>query len=582
MKLESPMAQLEELSSRLRPRLQFLYGARADECLSDVLRVCSRYEDLSRSQRSAMWDERDVILISYADQVRADNEHPLSTLRAFLHRMNLLRVFRVLHLLPFYPATSDDGFSVVDYRQVDPGFGGWDDINELREQFDLMFDLVLNHASCQNDWFQQYLRGVEPYTRFFVEADAGDDLSRVVRPRTSPLLTPFDTSRGNRNVWTTFSADQVDLNYQEPGVLVEMLDVLLDYIRRGARVVRLDAIAFLWKEPGTNSLHLPQTHQIVKFFRDVVDALAPGTILLTETNVPHVENASYWGNSDESHMIYNFSLPPLLLDALLTGDGTYLNRWLAQSVAPPPGTTLLNFTASHDGIGVRPLEALVPSERVEQLVSAVQARQGLVSRRVGPDGSDTPYELNITYFDALSDPQAGDGDPLHVQRFMASQALMLSLRGIPAVYFHSLLGTPNDLDGVQRTGRPRSINRRKFQLAELMKLISDQSSHRQIWETYIDLLKVRVNQPEFHPDASQDVLPFENQAVVAFLRTRPDLGRAVLVVANVSSQVQTIDLKQYSLKAVGAELICGKKLDSPDGIVSLNPYQVVWLPVHRE
>jgi glycosidase len=575
------MAQLEELSSRLRPRLQFLYGARADECLPDLLRVCSRYDGLWKRQRSAMWDERDVILISYADQVRADNEHPLSTLRAFLHSMNLPRVFRVLHLLPFYPATSDDGFSVVNYWQVDPGFGGWDDINEIREQFDLMFDLVLNHASCQSDWFQQYLRGVEPYTRFFVEADASDDLSRVVRPRTSPLLTPFETSRGNRNVWTTFSADQVDLNYQEPGVLVEMLDVLLDYISRGARIVRLDAIAFLWKEPGTNSLHLPQTHQIVKLFREIVDTLAPGTILLTETNVPHVENASYWGDSDESHMIYNFSLPPLLLDALLTGDGTYLNRWLAQSVAPPPGTTLLNFTASHDGIGVRPLEALVPSERVEQLVCAVKARQGLVSRRVGPDGSDTPYELNITYFDALGDPYADDGDPWHMQRFMASQALMLSLRGIPAVYFHSLLGTPNDLDGVQRTDRPRSINRRKFEVAELIELISNQSSHQQIWETYLHLLTVRVNQPEFHPDADQEVISYRNEAIVTFLRTRPDLGRVLLVAANLSNRWQTINLKDHSLKVTGAEVISGLELGGLDDAVSLEPYQVVWLPVSR-
>jgi sucrose phosphorylase len=350
---------------------------------------------------------------------------------------------------------------------------------------------------------------------------------------------------------------------------------------RGARIVRLDAIAFLWKEPGTNSLHLPQTHQIVKLLRDVVDALAPGTILLTETNVPHLENASYWGDSDESHMIYNFSLPPLLLDALLTGDGTYLNRWLAQSVAPPPGTTLLNFTASHDGIGVRPLEALVPSGRVEQLVSAVQARQGLVSRRAGADGSDTPYELNITYFDALGDPQAGDADTFHVQRFMASQALMLSLRGIPAVYFHSLLGTRNDLEGVQRTGRPRSINRRKFDAAELMELISNQSSHQQIWETYLHLLKVRVNQPEFHPDADQEVISNRNETVVTFLRTRPDLGRVLLVAANLSDRRQTIDLKDHFLKLAGAEVISGLDPGGSDDAVLLEPYQVVWIPVRR-
>ena len=579
MKPELPVTPLAELPDRLRPRLRTLYGSRAEESLSGIMQVCSQYEDLQSTRRPWTWSERDTVLITYADQVRTGSEPPLAVLRDFLQAVELHQVFRVIHLLPFYPATSDDGFSVVDCRQVDPELGNWDDVAALREQFDLMFDLVLNHVSCQSDWFQRYLRGVEPYVRFFVEADPSDDLNRVVRPRTSPLLTAFETSRGRRHVWTTFSADQVDLNYRELRVLIEMLEVLLGYIRRGARIVRLDAVAFLWKEPGTTCLHLAQTHEIVKLLREIVDTLAPGTLLLTETNVPHAENASYWGDSDEAHLIYNFSLPPLLLDALLTGDGTFLSRWLAESSSPPPGTSVLNFTASHDGIGLRPLESLVPAERVERLVSSVQARGGLVSRRLGRDGRDAPYELNITYFDALGDPDGPWGNPLHLQRFLASQALMLSLRGIPAVFFHSLLGTRNDDDGVRRTGRARSINRRKFSSAELESLLQPPSITRQVWDRYRWLLSVRMQQPAFHPDASQQVIDCDNRSLVAFHRHSLTGQATILIVANVSGQEHELDLRRQALVVKGNELISGRASCVQNGILRLMPYEVLWLPV---
>lgn len=579
MRPATRLEQLAELRDRLRPRVRLLYGSRAEECLSGIMRICSQYGDLRKTRQPLTWCERDTVLITYADQVRADNKHPLAVLRDWLYKMDLHRIFRVIHLLPFYPATSDDGFSVMNSREVDPEFGDWNDVCALGEQFELMFDLVLNHASCQCEWFQKYLRGVEPYTRFFVEADPGDDLNRVVRPRSSPLMTPFETVRGRRHVWTTFSADQVDLNYREPSVLIEMLDVLLGYIRCGARIVRLDAVAFLWKETGTTCLHLPQTHEIVKLLRDVVDVLAPGTLLLTETNVPHAENASYWGDSDEAHLIYNFSLPPLLLDALLTGDGTFLHRWLAESSPPPPGTTLLNFTASHDGIGVRPLESLVPPERIERLVSAVQKRGGLVSRRIGPDGRDSPYELNISYFDALGDPDSRWGDVVHVQRFMASQAVMLSLRGIPAVYFHSLLGTPNDYDGVQSTRRARSINRRKFCLAQLESLLQPPSTTWQVWDRCRRLLSVRIKQPAFHPDARQQVLDCGHRPLIAFLRQSLTGQSTILIVANVSGHTHDVDLLRHELFVSGKELISGEAIRVQNGILRLMPYQVMWLPV---
>jgi sucrose phosphorylase len=557
-----------------------LYGPRAEDCLSDVIRLCREHEDrLKGRPRRPAWDQRDAVLITYADQIRAHGARPLAALRAFLTERGLHRLFPVLHLLPFYRSTSDDGFSVADYRQVDPDFGDWSDVARLGEQFDLMFDLVLNHASRQSDWFRHYLSGTEPYTGYFVECDPRTDLSRVVRPRTSPLLTPFDTSRGRRHVWTTFSDDQVDLNYREPRLLCEMLDVLLTYIERGARIVRLDAVAFLWKEPGTPCVHLPQTHEVVKLLRDVVDAVAPGTLLLTETNVPHAENARYWGDGDEAHLIYNFSLPPLLLDALLTGDAGHLTRWLAACPPPPPGTTLLNFTASHDGIGVRPLESLVPQERITSLLAAVEARGGSVSRRIDSDGVESPYELNITYFDALGDPSSPASE-LPVRRFLASQALMLALRGIPAVYFHSLFGTPNDLAGVARTGQSRAINRRRFAAAELEHLLKTPSTARRVLDAYTHLLATRANQPAFHPDADQHVLPLDNPATVALLRSDSKGHQELLVAANVSDRSQAVDLNRLALQAAGADLVTGEVTGTTDQI-ALHPYQVTWLPVRR-
>ncbi|MCX7426452.1 MAG: sugar phosphorylase, partial [Planctomycetia bacterium] len=456
------------LRDRLAPRLRRLYGDRAEQCLDKILDRARKAAAHMPPPRDTPWDQRDVVLITYADQVRAADRCPLAALGQFLGETGLDRVINTVHLLPCFPYSSDDGFSVIDYRRIDPALGDWADVRALGRKHSLMLDLVLNHVSRRSPWYAAYAAGREPYVRYFLEVDPAADLSAVTRPRSLPLLTPVETARGTRYLWTTFSDDQIDLNYAEPDVLVEMIDVLLFYLEQGARIIRLDGIAYLWKQPGTPCIHLPQTHEVVKLLRDVVDAVAPGTILLTETNVPQAENTSYFGDGgDEARMVYQFSLAPLLLEALLSGDAGLLVGWLAELEPTPPGTTTLNFTASHDGIGVRPLEGLMPPDRFERLIESVIRRGGRVSTKRNPDGSESPYELNVTYFSALAEPDRADGLAVQVRRFLASQALMLSLRGVPAVYFHSLVATPNDVVGAERTGRARSINRRKFDAAEL-------------------------------------------------------------------------------------------------------------------
>jgi glucosylglycerate phosphorylase len=560
---------------RLRAHLARLFPGDADEILADLQR---RIDDATAAipLRRTSWDQTDAVLITYGDQVSQRDEAPLETQRRVLVERGLGDVLSTVHILPFFPYSSDDGFSVIDYRQVDPALGDWSHVASLGQDFELMFDLVVNHCSRHSEWFRKYVAGDEPYASYFIEVDPDEDVSLVTRPRSHPLLTAVETSRGTRHVWTTFSDDQIDLNFASPSMLAEIVDILLFYLQQGARIVRLDAIAYLWKELGTSCIHLPQTHEVVKLMRAIVDAVAPGTILLTETNVPHEENVSYYGDGDEAQMVYQFSLGPLLAEALQSGDATVLNGWLSDLEPTPSGTTVFNFTASHDGIGVRPLEGIMPADRFEQFIDAVRLRGGHVSMKRNTDGTESPYELNITYFDAVSDPDATDpGD--QVRRFLAGQAVMLSLKGIPGIYFHSLVGTPNNHKGVEETGRARTINRKKFQRDELDTILDRENSPpAQVLEGYRRMLAIRREQPAFHPDASQEVIQTDAPALVVLVRESSDPAQKLLVLANLGPQPLPVHVEgligiQWKRDLLGQ---C-----EPGTAVTLAPHQVAWLDI---
>lgn len=562
--------------SRLRSHLEHLYGDQAATALASLTELIDRYGTLTRPNESHDWDQRDVTLITYGDQIHTPGEHPLATLGGFLDDAGVDELLNTVHLLPFYPYSSDDGFSVIDYRQVNPQAGTWEDIDRLGDTYRLAFDLVLNHCSRESQWFQDYLAGKHPFDEYFVEGDPATDLSAVTRPRSLPLLTEFETSRGIRHLWTTFSDDQVDLNFASPQLLVEMIDVLLFYVQHGARVIRLDAIAYLWKEPGTTCIHLPRTHTVVKLMRDVLATVAPGVWLLSETNVPHQENISYFGTGDEAQMVYQFSLPPLLLDAYLNEDAGPLSAWLPEVCETPPGTTFFNFTASHDGVGVRPLEGLVSTDRINKLVDAVKQRGGAVSMRKQPDGSESPYELNISYLSALGDPE--DLDPQsHAARFLATQAIMLALRGIPGIYFHSLVGTPNDVEGWKQSGIPRRINRRRYQRQELNDILADPNGlQAQVLDGYRKLLSKRILQPAFHPEAPQQPLSLPDSGVFGFLRRSLDDQQQIVVLANVTSTPCELDLSQITEVPLSHDLLSEKHVNDQTSFL-LEPFQVVWL-----
>jgi glucosylglycerate phosphorylase len=479
-----------------------------------------------------------------------------------------------MHILPFFPFSSDDGFSVTDFHAVRSDLGSWTDIETIGMDFKLMVDLVANHVSAESHWFASYLKDDIGFSELAIEVDPAQDLSRVTRPRALPLLTAYTKKSGRRvYVWTTFSADQIDLNYRCIDVLEQMVRILLFYVSRGARIIRLDAIAYLWKQIGTPCIHLPQTHDMVRLFRRILDLTAPGVTLVTETNVPHAENISYFGNgADEAQMVYNFTLPPLLLYSLAIGTARVFSDWARKLATPTKRTAFFNFTASHDGIGVRPLEGILPSSQIAWLADRVLLNGGQVSERRNPDGSKSPYELNITYLDALKDP-ANPVDPLHIPRFLAAQAVALALAGVPAVYIHSILGSQNWAEGVRLTGRARTINRARLSADAVCAELADPKSLRaKIFYPYLEMIGIRTRQPAFHPAAAMQILSLDDR-VFALKRVCPQ--QTLFAVTNFSAATLTLNLPTEHTAGPLIDLLEGERFDH--GSIPLNAYQTRWL-----
>ena len=511
-------------------------------------------------------DQNDIMLITYGDSIQQSGQFPLQTLNEFLNQ-HAQDILSAVHILPCYPYTSDDGFSVVDYWKINPDLGDWGHVQALSHDYDLMFDGVINHISKSSDWFQGYLKGDETYREFFTEANPERDYSSVTRPRALPLLTQFETAYGTKHIWTTFSEDQVDLNFRCPEVFQKIVELLLFYAGQGATYIRLDAIGFMWKELDTPCIHQPQTHALVQAMRAVMDAAAPHVKLITETNVPHKDNISYFGNgSNEAHLVYQFPLPPLTLHTLQTGNSDKIVEWMDSLEPCTENTTFFNFLASHDGIGVRPVEGILAKQQVDHLVQVVTENGGRVSFKDNGDGTQSPYELNINYFDAISDANASDA--VNLDRFMAAQSILVSLAGVPGIYVHSLLGSGNDLEGLEKLGYNRAINREKLDRLTLDAELALPTTRRaQVLARFKQLLSVRKQHNAFSPNASQRVVKLSDQ-LITLVR-----GEEVAVAINISDQAIELDTRAL-LADVRRDLISGTAVE---GVTELKPYQVMWL-----
>lgn len=581
----------------LLEKLTFLYGKeRAAACYDELERILRVYyahktpEMIAAEQGfdpGERFTEKDVVLITYGDAVHSPGKKPLQALTDIVN-VFFRRMINTVHILPFFPSSSDRGFAVTDFKQVDPCLGTWEDIEQLSLGFRLMFDGVVNHASSKSRWFQEFLNGNPDYQNYFTnfstkDALSDDQLRLILRPRTTPLLTCFPTLNGPKYVWTTFSPDQVDLNYKNERVLLRVVDVLLFYVRRGADLIRLDAVTYLWDEPGTSSAHLEQTHVVVQLLRLILDVVAPRVALLTETNAPHEDNIRYFGKgSDEAQMVYNFALPPLVLLAFHTGNCRRLCEWAAALEHVSDTATYFNFLDSHDGVGLLPVKNILPPEDIDFLVQRAREHGGLVSCRDAGDGSEVPYELNVTWFNALNREQSGESVEVQVDRFVASRAIALALMGVPGIYLPSLVGGRNDQEAVRRTGEARSINRGVIDERALFERLGDAGSALyKIDKKFFALLEKRIQTRAFHPNGRQQILPGPD-GVFCVLRTAPDKTQQVLALTNVTDRPQEVSLPTAGWDGDGKgwrDLLSEERLRAEKGRLAtrLRPYQVLWL-----
>lgn len=558
------------MNVKIKKLINHIYGESFSDAHLDVL--LSKLEqaaiDITEKRKSG-WDEKDVVLITYADQFSAKGEKALPVFTRFYNEW-LARTFSHVHLLPFYPWSSDDGFSVIDYHSVAPETGSWQDVAELKQSASLMFDFVCNHMSAKSEWFANYLAQKPGFDDFFISVDPETDLSAVTRPRALPLLTPFKLQDGSvRHLWTTFSDDQIDLNFASPQVLIAMVDVLLHYLAEGARYIRLDAVGFMWKIPGTSCIHLEQTHCLIQLFRAITDAVAPGTVIITETNVPHKDNISYFGDGEnEAQMVYQFSLPPLVLHAVHRQDVKALCQWAGSLALPSTKTTWFNFLASHDGIGLNPLRGILPESEILSLVEKLQQEGALVNWKNNPDGTRSPYEINVTYLDALSSQDSPDDE--RIARFILAHAVLLSFPGVPAVYIQSILGSRNDYEGVERLGYNRAINRKKYTAGQVdLELNNKQSIRHKIYSRLSEFIAIRRGEHAFHPDA-QAMFESLDEQILKIVRVA-DNGERITALFNFSHNVHTVYEKVLS----GVELLSGQAIDGTE--LTLNPWQVMWI-----
>ncbi len=531
------------------------------------------------------WDESDIVMITYGDSIieNADDvefglgQKPLKTLLRFVNEY-CDSIVSHIHILPYFPYSSDDGFSIIDYSVVNQSLGDWSDIRDISNQYSLMTDLVINHCSARSQWFENFLKQDGIGHDYFFTASNTDDLSMVVRPRTSDLLKNVETPKGTQHVWSTFSHDQVDFDFRNPNVLITFVDIIRLYLDQGTKIFRLDAIAFLWKVVGNESINLPQTHEVVRLLRTLIEHASPEVLIITETNIPNRENLTYFGNANEAHAIYNFSLPPLLINTLVTGNCSYLKNWMMSMPPAQNGTTYFNFIASHDGVGLRPAEGLLSDEEITDLAHCMQNFGGKVSWRMTESEIQKPYEMNIALIDAMKGTIEGP-DQFQLERFVCAHAIMLGLEGIPGIYIHSLLGTPNDEEKVINTGQNRGINRHRWDFKSLIAHLQDADSmHAKVLSKLSMLIRIRKAQRAFHPNATQFTLQL-GEHVFGYWRQSIDRQQSIFCLSNITNEMQYVRLSDINLidNSLWYELIHEKAVDVKTEYLNVAPYQTMWI-----
>ena len=566
-------------------RLNFIYRSiiseeKTLEYSKKINKLINIYKDKEpKNSTKDYWSENTILLITYADSInRGVSGKTLNDFGKF-YKQYLEKFINSIHFLPFFPSSGDGGFSVKNHNDVDKAYGTWEDIQSLSKKANIMTDLVLNHSSSKGDWYKNFLDDKNPGKNYFYVVDKNYDCSKVVRPRDHDLLTEIELQNKKKFLWCTFSHDQIDLNFKNPDVLLEFIRLILKLSSYGIKIFRLDAVAFIWKQPGTTCLNLSQTHEIIKLLRDIVDQLDKNLIIVTETNLPKQENLSYFGKNDEAHWIYNFSLPPLIVNTFLFEDSVALTKWSMKMPPAQLGNAYLNFIASHDGIGMRPAEGVLSDKEIKKMLQRLKKNGSKFSMRKLSNNEEKVYEANISLFNALQFTDSDLKGKFALKRFIAAHCIILAIEGVPAFYFNSLFATQNDQETFASTGVKRNLNRYKWHYSTLVNLIkTNNTTEKNCYETFKKLISIRKIQPAFHPNATQFTLNLDKNIFAVWRQSR-DRKQSIFALTNVSSK--TIKLNTNKINLIDDEqwfdLLSQETKITDDQYIKLMPFQSLWI-----
>ena len=556
----------------LRAKFNKIYKNSSREFVEEIIDLINNFNKINKKS-SINISQNTILVISYGDSITDVGKKSLKVFRSFFNKY-LRNYFNSVHFLPFYPSSSDSGFAVKDHYKIDSRLGSWSDINKFSKTTNIMADLVINHASSRGLWFANFLKNKSPGKNYFFTVNKKFNVSKVIRPREHRLLKKIKLFNKNQYLWRTFSPDQIDLNFKNPKVLMRFLKIIINSLKHGVSIFRLDAIAYLWKENGTKCINHNNTHNIIKFIRFFSEQLNTKSLIITETNLPEKENLSYFGNQDEANWIYNFSLPPLIVYSFLFEDSLKITQWSKKLKKTKKNNNYLNFIASHDGIGMRPIEGLINNIQLKKLFSRLKKNGGEFSYRRIQGKSKKVYEANITLCNAFEKTDFDKKGKYFLERFISAHAIMFAFEGIPAVYFNSIFGTANDNSKYIISGNKRDLNRYRWKKVRLEKLLNNKSSKQTIYyKNMVYLLNVRKKQKAFHPDASQITLKLGSK-IFAIKRLSIDKKQSIICLTNVTSRKQFINLNinknKFKNLLMDKLIFVNKKLE-------LKPFQTVWI-----
>lgn len=616
---------------RLEAALRAVYGPAADSLIEDLVSDLPAAEAAPRpplpGRDQACW-------IGYADSlVGGEGRSPLETLRGSFTRHGLGEAFPVVHLLPFYPWDTDRGFSVEDYYAVAPENGRWGDVEALAgDGLALMFDFVANHASIANPLVQSALiaRHLDPddprrtaharYQDFVLafaeDAPEPDQLAALARPRAAPVLTPYcllehpderlealpghrqdpevdqrlaagSQVRGEGLVWTTFSRGpdaagreqtrQVDLDYRNPAVFREAAKILCFYRDRGAALLRLDAIGYLWKRLGSTSLHEPETHQLLVALKAYLELAAPEVQTVAEVNEDQERVLGYLGEdaAPESDLVYQFTHFPLAVHAVHTGQAGPYRDWLA-TLAPFRGRQFVTALGSHDGMGMKPLRGRLPEDELEAFAARLaEDHGGLPNHAVLPGGRRIVYEVCATPWDLINAP----GQPHALERYRAVAALGLLPRGLPGFYVNGVfgLGGHHPEEGLDEN---RTVNRQRLDAAWLDGQLADPASRpARVLAMLRHLLARRAALPAFDPDAPA-LEPLDLGAGLVAARVPAcDPEHDLVALVDVAGAGRSLDPSALAAALPGEGPLVDHldEAEVPAGTLEVPPYGVLWV-----